>query len=292
MSSRHRLSALLLATLCLGTAQAAHAAEPAAGNVVQAASSAANTAKGAASAAAVTKAVAREVRTAVDRVPGAPAAGPLTRLDYSRAGSASVDLGSVTLGLPAAGAPSVQSRIAVYPSSTPSSRIAVQSFKGGMRALVNISGPEAPERYEFPFGGEVASLNLEPDGRVTTLNAAGEVIGVVDAPWARDAKGAAVPTHFEVQGTTLVQVVSHRGGNFTYGITADPSFWKIAKCAASVGALFFVGAKAYKVIKSLGGVWQAARLLVGAGDWYDFAATVGHASAAALGTAAVKQNCF
>lgn len=234
MSTRTTLGAVLLAALCLGGAPAAHASESAASSVVQAASSTPTT-TGASSARVIAKAAAREVRVAVDAIPGSPAPRPLAKLDLSRSGAASVEVAAVTLSLPAEGAPTLVGRTAVYRSAAaPSTRIAAQALNGGMRALINITDASAPERYEFPFGGQVASLTLKPDGTVDTLNAAGEVIGTVDAPWARDANGAAVPTHYEVQGTTLVQVVNHRSGTYAYGITADPAWFAVLAVRACI----------------------------------------------------------
>lgn len=44
------------------------------------------------------------------------------------------------------------------------------------------------------------------------------------APWAFDANGTPVPTHYEVQGSTLVQVVDHTGAGIAYPVVADPTF--------------------------------------------------------------------
>ena len=42
-------------------------------------------------------------------------------------------------------------------------------------------------------------------------------------PWVVDSHGMSVPTHFEVEGgANLVQIIEHRGGDYTYGIVADP----------------------------------------------------------------------
>jgi len=95
--------------------------------------------------------------------------------------------------------------------------------EGGVRASIAIAGHDAPERYSFRFAG-ASRLMLNEDGSVTVYNAAGEVDSGVAAPWARDADGTAVATHYEVDGTTLTQVVSHRAGRVEYGVVADP-FW-------------------------------------------------------------------
>ena len=62
--------------------------------------------------------------------------------------------------------------------------------------------------------------------------------------------------------------------------------------AAAIGAVVFVGSKAYKVVKELGGVWNAAKLLVRAGNFDDFAATAGHAAAGVLGVETIRTKCF
>ena len=58
----------------------------------------------------------------------------------------------------------------------------------------------------------MASLELDATGGATALNSKGETIAYADAPWAVDAKGTPVPTHFEVDGTTLYQVIEHADG--------------------------------------------------------------------------------
>lgn len=227
MSRPSRL-ALLLAVAAALPVSAASAAG--AGDLVQAASSASSSTSAASAATKVAKANAKATATAINdavaTVPGAAPAGPVSRLETTRLGGATVTLQGVTMGLPAEGAPTVSGRVAVYGASgSRAARIGVQSIgTDEIRALVNITGPDAPERYAFPFGGQVASLALQPDGSVLTLDAAGEPAGTVAAPWARDAAGREVPTHFEVQGTVLIQVVEHIGRGFQYGITADPSF--------------------------------------------------------------------
>lgn len=47
---------------------------------------------------------------------------------------------------------------------------------------------------------------------------------MIDASWALDANGKPVPTHYEVNGTTLTQVVEHAAGT-AYPVVADPSYW-------------------------------------------------------------------
>lgn len=198
--------------------------------------------------------------------------------------------GALLLHLPGEGNGSTDEHTTVFGSGP--DRVAVEPLDDGVRAMVEISGPSSPERFDFDFDGAVADLRLTPDGGVTVLDSHGAPLAVIDAPWARDAAGSAVPTHYEVEGTTLTQVVEHRGGDWEYSIVADPSLWKITKCAASVALVFIPGRAAYKAIKALGGVRKTARLLVGAGNADDFVKIAGGAAAEILGIDGLAKNCF
>lgn len=144
--------------------------------------------------------------------------------------------------------------------------IAVESTTHGVRALVHIESEDAPERFKFPVGGDVATLHPNANGSVDAIDADGTTVATAMPAWAVDAAGSEVPTHFEIEGTTLIQVVEHRGGGFEYGITADPDWWKAAKCAAAitvaVGSTVFAAAKILKIkklIRAAGGVKATAQ---------------------------------
>lgn len=115
----------------------------------------------------------------------------------------------------------------VYTSDDDAS-LAVQPLAdGSTRFLSILENTNATERYDYTFDG--LTLELLDDGSVIVLD--GEApAGFIAAPWATDANGASVPTHYEVNGSTLTQVVEHANGNFAYPITADPSLsfgWRI-----------------------------------------------------------------
>jgi RHS repeat-associated protein len=71
-----------------------------------------------------------------------------------------------------------------------------------------------------------------------------------------------------------------------------PNPWDIAKCAAAIGGTVFIGAKIYRAVKALGGVKDAAKLLIGAGNVDDAIAAGGAAAAQLTGIVAVKEACF
>lgn len=180
--------------------------------------------------------------------------------------------------------------------------LVAESTEVGFRALVQIESEHAPISYDFEMGGEVTELRVASDGTVDALNSAGELIASADAPWATDADGHAVPTHYQVDGTTLTQVVDHQGGGFAYPIVADPNWWKIGKCVAAVtwvvGSSVFAVSKITKIkgaIKGLGGIKMTAKLLVGATSKTEKAKVLGRAGMGAasyfLGIDTIRNNC-
>lgn len=108
---------------------------------------------------------------------------------------------------------------AVYESEE-NATLAVQKLAdGATRFLAVLENSDAPDRYEYRFEG--TKLRLEADGSAVAL-VNGQVVAVIDSPWAYDADGISVPTHYEVHNDALVQVVAHARGNFSYPIVADP----------------------------------------------------------------------
>lgn len=114
--------------------------------------------------------------------------------------------------------------------------VAVQPLAdGGTRFLTVLEDRAAPSTYAYDFNG--ADLELLEDGSVS-MTQNGVETGTIDAPWAYDANGTAVPTHYVVQGETLTQVVDHTAGDYAYPISADPSVWwwlgTTATCVAQI----------------------------------------------------------
>ncbi len=65
-------------------------------------------------------------------------------------------------------------------------------------------------------------VEVSDDGGAVVIGADGEFVAGAVKPWAYDAVGSAVPMRLEARGSELVQIIDHRGGGFTYPITADP----------------------------------------------------------------------
>lgn len=93
-------------------------------------------------------------------------------------------------------------------------------------ALLEIKNTDAATEYRFenaiPSGHTAI---MQPDGSIQFINSAGEHSGVIAAPWALDATGLSVPTRYELDGSTLVQVVEHHGAS--YPVIADPAWFVV-----------------------------------------------------------------
>jgi hypothetical protein len=110
---------------------------------------------------------------------------------------------------------------AVFEDAAGKVDIAVQPVAEGARIATVINEASAPTEYVYPVnvpGG--GGLAQQPDGSVTVIDADGNPLARVEIPWAKDSTGASVPTHFEVRGDRLVQVVEHAG--FVYPVVAGP----------------------------------------------------------------------
>lgn len=101
--------------------------------------------------------------------------------------------------------------------------VAVPKEDGSVQVAIVISEAVAPTDYEFSLGSSTnRELREYQDGSIGVYTNDGSFVGGIAAPWAIDANGIEVPTHFEVQGAKVVQVVDHRGANYAYPIVADP----------------------------------------------------------------------
>lgn len=148
---------------------------------------------------------------------------------------------SIEIGLPAEIGPTDESALtedgaAHYAGSEGASAV-VQAVEGGMRVSTVIDSSEASIAYTYELPADVTghaqedgSISLERVSEVTDPES-GETleartwIGVIDPPWAADANGQAIPTHYELTGSSVVQIVEHRSEGVVYPVVADPGFW-------------------------------------------------------------------
>ena len=97
-----------------------------------------------------------------------------------------------------------------------------------------LTGPESPSSYRYEVSVDDApALLTQVDGAVLVRNPAGEIVNVLNPAWAVDAGGISLPTHYEIEGNEIIQVVDHRTA--TYPVVADPA----GACDALSCTIFF-----------------------------------------------------
>ena len=180
----------------------------------------------------------------------------------------------------------------------------------GVRSLITINNSNAPKTYKYKFNLENGSKLISDSdylgeefssGEIFVVNKDNIITGIIDKPWAYDANGKEIDTHYEIENDSLIQVINFKSTD-KFPIVADPSAWQITKCAASIvwliGSTVFVGAKLLKIkryIKALGGVKTAAQLLMTATTTEEKLKVGGSAlvklAEEILGIAAVQENC-
>lgn len=130
---------------------------------------------------------------------------------------------AVSVGVPGGVAGSIEDGAMVYNDAAPSTDVVVQPTVEGVRTLIKMDGVEAPTSFPFPVSvPEGGSIALTEDGGAAVVDSNGAPVVGIPAPWARDADGVAVPTHFEVQDDRLIQHVNHRAAGVAYPVVADP----------------------------------------------------------------------
>jgi len=86
--------------------------------------------------------------------------------------------------------------------------------------VINEAGAPGTYSFDLQANGEPAVL-VEIDGTIQVKDpTTGEVVNVIDRPWARDAEGLSVDTWYSVDGSVLTQHVDHLGAS--YPVVADP----------------------------------------------------------------------
>ncbi|MFZ1354107.1 MAG: hypothetical protein WAS52_06070 [Enterococcus aquimarinus] len=172
----------------------------------------------------------------------------------------------------------IEGDIAIYNSDS-ATELGLQNTEQGFRALIKIDNETANHGYTFTFNLEEGQklvtaaeyLGSEYDtGEVYIVDRDNIITSIIDPAWAKDANGGTIQTSYIVDGNKLTQTVEF-DSNSAFPIVADPSAWKVTKCAAAisfaVGSTIFAAAKLVKIkkyIKTLGGIKITAKLLVGA----------------------------
>lgn len=115
-----------------------------------------------------------------------------------------------------------RSGIVSYDNKNGSTSVPIVTNDGVVQINTVISQPSAPTRYKYeltlPDGGQIVTAN----SGLVVVNADGDPVAHVAPAWAKDANGSPVPTHYELNGNTLVQVVDFTADT-VFPIVADPA---------------------------------------------------------------------
>lgn len=157
-----------------------------------------------------------------DLTVGAP--GTTTAPDLSVSLPAELDLKSATVA---------DDGTVLYPAADGDTSAAVQVLdNGSTRIQTVIPDAKAKRKFTYTFGKDVTPV-LRPDGGADLTVQADNallVVGSVDAPWATDANGEPVDTHYQIDGKRLIQIVTP-GQNTAFPVVADPkltyTWWNV-----------------------------------------------------------------
>lgn len=111
-----------------------------------------------------------------------------------------------------------------YRNGDGTTTVPVPKSDGTLQIATVIQDPSAPSSYTYQLGIPAGYELIIGEGGGVGIAARDEsdLLGSFAAPWATDANGINVPTHYEVRGNALVQVVEHAAGTYAYPIVADP----------------------------------------------------------------------
>lgn len=98
----------------------------------------------------------------------------------------------------------------------------VQELANGFRVVRSIASGSDAKEFEYQLGVS-SNVSLDPMAGGFLIVSEDGVHGFLSEPWAFDVKGDRQPTHFEVNGSQLRQVVEPHA-NASYPIVADPQW--------------------------------------------------------------------
>ena len=132
--------------------------------------------------------------------------------------------GKVSVDLPFSGsasrAASSHAGMVAFDNKNGSSTTPIVRKDGSVQINTVINDAKAPKRYAYKMQVPEGAKIQRAGSSVLVTKGEKMVAGIAPA-WAKDAKGKSVPTHYEVKGNVVTQVVDH-GSQYAYPIVADP----------------------------------------------------------------------
>lgn len=136
--------------------------------------------------------------------------------------------GTVALGVPFAAEASepeaLRDGVIAYENGNDTSTVRTVKKDGTVQTATIIDSNSAPERFDYPLTLPAGAVIEELQGGLLVRSAEGELIGGFTPAWATDANGKEVATRYEVNGSTLTQIVDHHNADIAYPVVADPAY--------------------------------------------------------------------
>lgn len=112
--------------------------------------------------------------------------------------------------------------VVAFDNGNGTTTVPVVKNDGSVQVTTIIASAAAPQEFSYGLSlPDDAAISIGDSGVVLVTSGDALVLGVAP-PWAVDAAGAEVPTHYDLRGNTLVQVVDHTSASFQYPVVADP----------------------------------------------------------------------
>jgi hypothetical protein len=156
--------------------------------------------------------------------------------------------------------------IVSYDNANGTSTVPIVHDDGSVQVATVIKSSSAPKRFTYPVALPANSnLTFGETGGITITDADGGFLGALDAPWAKDANGVDVATHYEANGNAITQVVDVTAST-AYPVVADPDLWTTIKntagCALDIAAFALPAAKFAKVVVKAEKVIKASKAAI------------------------------
>jgi hypothetical protein len=113
--------------------------------------------------------------------------------------------------------------IVAYQNDNETLTVPVVKGDGSVQVTTIIESTQSPERFPYEVSlPDGAQAEVVEGGGVQFISSTGEFLGGFTPPWATDAEGASLPTWYEIDGSTVTQVVDHQDSGAAYPVVADP----------------------------------------------------------------------
>lgn len=138
--------------------------------------------------------------------------------------------------------------IVSYNNNNGTLTVPITHTDGSIAISTVLTAPSSPRSFAYPLtipAGGHASVG--ESGAVTVTDPTGTTVAIADAPWAVDARGSSVPTHYVVKDNVVVQEIALDAPGIQFPVIADPDLWTVirnaAGCAFEIAGLALASAK-------------------------------------------------